>query len=226
MRHSARNADPVKWKAIAALGLVGLSASCSGNGTAAQPTAKAACGPMAAPCGGAVAGTWQTADSCVAIQGTLDEICPATTFQAAGVKATLALSYNLDGTYTAKRSFAFPNNVMAQVPASCLTQVAKSCDELVQLALKLAGVPATCTPTTAGGCDCVLQVVSVRDTDQSGTYSVSGSTVTNVYASGSEGYDFCVTGNQLEMSPHGGSLTVKLPSLGPGAFSGSIVLSK
>lgn len=167
------------------------------------------------------------ADSCAAIAGTLDLLCTGATFRTAGMKVTMALDYRADGTYTARRSFTFTETITAQVPSSCLALAGGSCDGLVTLAKQAAGagLVATCTPTSAG-CDCSLNILSVKDADQAGTYSVVGGTVTNVYPGGSEAYDFCATGNQLQMSPNGGSVTVTLPNLGPGSFSGSIVLSK
>lgn len=147
--------------------------------------------PAAAPCGGAVLGTWDYTGVCVNDPlAALKQQCPTVTVekQKGTVKGRVAF-----GATTVKRSSAFAYTASITLPAACSFG---RCAELQQT-LGQSFKTASCKPA-GGGCACDLGTGS--ESSQEDAYTVDGSTI-NI-ADGSS-YDFCVAGSSLSYTPGG-----------------------
>ncbi len=166
-----------------------------------------------APCGGDLVGTWKASGACLGKTEDLSSVCPGAT-----ADITVSLSgtetFNADLTYTA--TLTGGGTTTFHYPSTCLTG-GTSCTQWGQGLMSVGMYSSvTCTTDGAGVCNCVAVSPTTPD-NESGTYSVSGGTVTTVPAGSANGAPYCVQGSVLR----------EMPSLGDGGqTSGSLVFTK
>jgi hypothetical protein len=171
------------------------------GGTAGASTLPACTGTFK-PCGGDPSGTWDIVSACLegdllaslnAAAGADYPDC-AGGVSAASVTLTGSVTYGA-GTY----SYDAQSNVAETVTYTpkCYSSVSpgstlstSTCNGIQQALILDAGATASCTYATS--CNCQLTVANVNTS--SGTYQVSGSTITEDTGSS---YDFCVNGNTM-----------------------------
>lgn len=180
------------WIVVAAcLAAGGCTGSTSGN--------TSNCGKVAA-CGGNVVGTWKVADSCItsSTASMPNTSCPGETLQVASFQASGTLTLNADMTYTTALSTAATLQLVE--PLSCLSSgtVTATCDQLAMGLNAADAGSANCT-TSGMNCNCT-STFSQPTTTQTGTYSLSGTTVTITPANGTASTDsYCVQGSTLHV---------------------------
>jgi hypothetical protein len=180
-----------------------LLPACGGGGAPATT-----CGNTQ-PCGGDVVGSWVPAGSCVttaSIQvrymSQLGDECPpgasVSIVDATSDWAAVSSTFDADGNYAG--TAAFSASVQISVPAACL--VTRGCADLD------AELQAMVSPDTGiasaschdGAAACTCSVVQQQTSDSSGTYSVSGTTLTMLPTGGSPNdMPFCVRGSELHL---------------------------
>jgi hypothetical protein len=164
------------------------------------------CG-AAAPCGGDPVGTWIPSATCVQFDtsalGFPAACTPGNMTFDATYSSDAAQTFNANLTYSSTGTMT--GEIGMSLPASCLTG-GRTCVVFTN-ALNNAGLAGTCSNAPDGGCSCSLtKTVSMVD---SGTYTVSGSNMTQISAtSGTSTGGFCVQGNDLtEFAPTGSGMT-------------------
>ncbi len=191
------------WVAVALTTV--LAAGCGSSNNSSGPPAS--CGKVAA-CGGDIVGTWTVQGACtigsLATQ-TFGGSCPGATSSSAGT-ASGTITFNADMTYTAKITESGSETL--EIPSSCT--MGASCSELQAAFQQTAAadgdaglsLTGTCT-TVSSGCSCTISVPSTTD-DESGTYSVSGDSLTLNTSQGTSSANigsgtYCVQGNTLHL---------------------------
>jgi hypothetical protein len=166
-----------------------------------------------AGCGGDLVGTWKIASACFDSPPMMASMsCPGLT-TTTNLDEQGTVTYRADGTYTGNLTLSGSVNV--SVPASCLTQqgTTVTCAQL-QESLRASAAYSSVTCTGSSGCSCVAQIAPQTQAP-SGTYAVSGSTVTHSAGNSPDSNDFCVQGTTLTMTASSSSAT-----------AGTIVLTK
>jgi hypothetical protein len=159
------------------------------------------------PCGGDVVGNWAASGSCLdsaavlsGIVAVLDLRCPAgvhPTVVAVTVQRDITGTFMTDGSYQA--TIVNSGALELQVPTSCFG--GGTCAEL-QTGLGVFVSPGAGTVgVTCGGSDpCTCTLPQGGTTDESGTYSVSGTTLRTVTAAGTAtDTPYCVDGRYLHL---------------------------
>jgi len=195
----------------------------SGAGTAAACT-------NVTPCGGNVVGTWTVASSCLKAGDRLD-------LRYVGVGCTTATvtggSLDVNGTWTANPNGTYTDyttttgDVKFALAPECLnisgTQI--TCDRIGEPIGGVLGYESTsCTSTVGGGCTCAaianqkggLGTLS-WDALTGGNYTTYGNDLTVSDGSVTEQYSYCVSGNQLTLTPRDTALTGSV-TLNPAAL--------
>ena len=181
------------------LGLA-LFTSCHGSAThgdggvtdAGGPDGGLACGTVSA-CGGDIVGTWTVTQSCLTATEDLSSNC-------AGLSADISFSVSGTATYNADHSYTAMvtggGTTSYHYPSSCIPAGA-TC---VQLGQALMGIgmysSVTCTIDSAGVCNCVA-VTPSTSSNETGTYSTSGTTLTTTPSGAVSSGPYCVHGNVL-----------------------------
>lgn len=191
-------------------GMGGKSPGSGGNspGTGGAPgagggggTGNALCGKPA--CGGAsVVGDWAFVSTCASVSSSALDNCAGGTIDRSGVHRSGSITLNADTTFSTSETDT--GTFIFDVPTSCLG--GGTC-AMLQTAFQgpgYVGQPnpifssATCS-TTATGCRCLLGALGMA-TNATGTYSVSGTSLTLVYSTGDVADDtFCVSGSDLHL---------------------------
>jgi hypothetical protein len=175
-------------------GGAGGTAIGSGGAGGAKTTGGGSCGTVE-PCGGSVLGTWKIENTCLLNGGLVADasaICPTATLVSTAISGTGMATWAADGTYHASGTLAATFELT--IPNSCFAPD-KSCASVD------AEMRADPTVSSAGcatsGSACVCQFTTI-DGDQSGTWSTSGTTLTQTPTGGSATSDpYCVVGNEL-----------------------------
>jgi hypothetical protein len=231
-RSAARSLDlrtrcPGHWAArwaVAFLGLASLVACGSSGGLSTDGTGGrngggdgggATCGAVAA-CGGAVVGTWTITDQCVTEDADLSSVCAGITASISGVFSG-NLTFNANLTYT--QTGTAGGTVHYHFPTTCLgNQTCSQVQANLMTASASAGMGLTfqsvnCTAETAGcGCDAIIATAPANET---GTYVVSGGTLSTTHDGTTDDALYCVNGNTMHQMP---------PASQPS--TGAIILSK
>ena len=162
----------------------------------ASSTSEFSCSSPPAGCGGDVVGTWQIEQSCIAtLMGVAS--CAGLIADGTGLTQTGSMTFGADMTYSSTSTTS--GTLKTVYPTECTAGL--SCTDLAT-ALS-AGLPAgysapDCT-TVASGCSCTFQV-SGQTTADSGTYTLSGNTLTQKRTNGgSLAIDYCVRDRALTM---------------------------
>jgi hypothetical protein len=193
-------------------GGTGGTGGATGTGGSGATDGGLSCAAVA-PCGGDVVGTWKVSSDCLGKTEDLSSTCPGAT-----AEITFSLSgtqtFNADLTYTATLSGG--GTTTYHYPGACLTG-GTNCTQWAQL-LNSVGMysEVTCATDGAGVCNCVAVSPTMTD-NESGTYSVSGGTLSTAPAGSANGAPYCVQGNVLR----------EMPTLGDGGqISGSLVFTR
>jgi hypothetical protein len=176
-------------------------------------------------CGGNVVGTWSISNLCVqnAAAAAMGTSCPQTQVDASGLMETGTITFNSDMTYASTATLS--GTIRETLPSSCLMSqgVTVTCAQLnteLQTLVQAANSPfsgGSCAQASSG-CACSFQVASQTSTE-SGTYSVSGSTITTMPTGGTNSSEtYCVQGSTLTLS------SMSMSGM-PGA-SGEVILTK
>jgi hypothetical protein len=171
----------------------------SGGGTATGGTGGATDGgascPAFTPCGGNLVGTWKVIQTCASSRYDLSGACGGADAWATSVfTLTGTITYNGDLTYAS--SLSGTQVVHYHYPSSCLAP--SSCDQFQQTLANGGVTNLTCTTDAAAAtCDCD-GVAPATVKSQTGTYSVTGTTVTDAGDDGTTSSGpYCVEGNIL-----------------------------
>lgn len=192
----------------AMLGCGSGSGQCGGNST----------------CGGNLVGTWTIEDVCVqsATSTMTGSTCSGIGVNSSGLRESGTITFNSNLTYTSNATIS--GAFTETIPSSCLTVggVTLSCDQLNATfqGASDGGLGGSCVSGTGGSCDCFFQIPSQTSTT-SGTYAVSGSTVTNTPTGGTASTsNYCVQGSTLTLA----SMAMGMPGASQGLAE--VVLTK
>ena len=187
------------------------------------------------PCGGDVVGTWNVTSSCLTVGGELNLSWLGVGCSSAPVTGSLHVS----GTWTAEADGTYSDNTTTtgtetlELLDSCLS-VSGTCTTCARLGAPLASVgyaSVTCeedpniepSPECGLGCTCSATIdqaggigVAPMFPSASGTYTVSGSTLT--ITAGEQEYSYCVSGTTLILTPQSVGRT--------GTLTGTVVLQR
>lgn len=171
----------------------GVSCSSSEGGSCSTPAA----------CGGNIVGNWLVTSSCVQLTGTFSSsLCPTAT-AVASLRYLGQVSYTANMTYTLNSSATGTEAI--DFPASCVTT---TCDQIAQTlqASPPDGLTSIhCSPAAGGGCACDAALASGSNTE-TGTYTLSGTSITTTSSDGSGETDsYCAMANHLDIIPATGS---------------------
>jgi hypothetical protein len=184
------------------LALVCLLPACGGGGAPVTT-----CGNTQ-PCGGDVVGTWVAAGSCVAAESIqvrymsqLGDECPSgasvSIVDATSDWAAVSSTFDAEGGFSGTATFSA--SVEISVPAACL--VTRSCADLdaeLQAMVSEIGIAAASCRDGAAACTC--SVTQQQTSASSGTYRVSGTTLTTLPTGGSPNdMPFCVRGSEMHL---------------------------
>jgi len=154
-----------------------------------------------APCGGDIVGTWNVSNICVDTSALMDsfmvEGCPQATVGAFVISATGPFMFNADQTYAI--NLTLNGTASFNFPGSCLMGV--TCDVLsTAVQAQIAADPdapfqsATCAGSS--GCTCTF-VLLPETMGETGTYTVSGSSLLTTSNGTTESVDYCVQGSTV-----------------------------
>lgn len=136
--------------------------------------------------------------------------CPNETVHVSSTSTSGTLTFNADMTYTVSLTVSVSEAVT--VPLSCLgSGVTATCDELAMVfnsgIFGDAGTSSATCSMSGSNCDC--NVALSVESGASGTYAVSGSTLTTMSSGSTGSGSYCVQGNTLNVigTPDGGSMT-------------------
>jgi hypothetical protein len=194
---AARRTSMKALSACIAIGmtLVGCGSSSSGNNGGSDPAAT--CGKVAA-CGGNIVGTWSAAASCANPAAPMIPGCTTASVKDVNATASGTSTFNSDGTFTLDSTQSAMETLV--IPNSCL--MGASCSSLsaiLSAGLGDGGTTASCT-SSSSECDCTIGLPA-STTKESGTYKVSGNTLTTTVSGGTPtSADYCVVnGNELHV---------------------------
>jgi hypothetical protein len=125
--------------------------------------------------------------------------CPSSTFQLSETVSG-TVTFNSDGTYSSNVGSSASENVT--IPSSCINGA--TCDQLQMVFNQTdagAGAQMATCSTTSGGCSCQVSLTE-QPGPMTGTYSVSGSTITLNGTAGT----YCVQGNDLLLQQSVGAM--------------------
>ena len=190
-------------------------------GCSSSTSTSSTCGKVAA-CGGNVVGIWKIVEACASVSNYAPSACPNLTEQPL-LSASGTFTFNADGSYAISSTSS--GSIQVGVPESCLG--GSTCDRLagaLSSALQAdAGVTSTRCAASGSGCGCTLDL-GTNTTNESGTYAVSGTTLTTTSAGGTGSGDFCVQGNALHMIDN--AMSMNLGPMGQVSANGDIVAVK
>ncbi len=208
--------------------LVATLWGCGGDsGGGAGPT----CGKVQ-PCGGDIVGTWKIAGACTN-SSTLDlaDFCPTATLDSGDISVTGTVVYKADRTYSAMATTS--GSIKLRLPASCLKQsgITITCAQLgegIRQDMMKNPDPSIQSASCAdSGGTCVCTVVNKpANTNETGTYTVSGTTITDT-PTGSKTTDtteYCVQGNNAHFMQV--DMTMAMPMMGKVTVSADIVATR
>jgi hypothetical protein len=165
------------------------------------------------PCGGSVVGVWNVASSCLEMSGEMDTSgvsLGCLTVPVTGSLQTMGkFTANADGTYLDETSTIGSISFPLDVTCLSVSNVTVGCDKIGNAFDAMGWDTVTCTDAT-GTCLCTGTTVqeggfgAIRTyTEETGTYTVDGSTLTAANAT----YSFCTSGDTLTVTPQGSALT-------------------
>jgi hypothetical protein len=179
-------------------GAAGHTGAGGAVGVGGNGGANTQCGAPA--CGGNPVGTWAFTNSCMGVSPLSS--CTGGGVDSTGVHRAGTLTFNSDGSYSTTETDT--GTFILNVPTSCLGTDTCATLQTTYQGPGFVAPPnptlssATCS-TTAAGCRCVLGALGMPLT-QTGTYVVSGTSVTATSTAGGVSFDtFCVTGSILHM---------------------------
>ncbi|HTM43674.1 MAG TPA: hypothetical protein VL137_01895 [Polyangiaceae bacterium] len=156
--------------------------------------------------GGDIVGTWAIQGACFDFPNPFEGQCSTSTFNF-DTQFTGSATYKADGTWTS--AITTGGNVTFTFPVECLRSLFGdagapatpiSCQQLFGDSFSDDAGAATCTGDSSTGCECTKPVATKTEMG-SGTYTVSGSTLTSTDDSdGSvETSEFCITGSNIKV---------------------------
>jgi hypothetical protein len=187
-------------KALSACIAIGVTIiGCGSSSSSSGSDPAATCGKVAA-CGGDIVGTWSAGASCVTQAAASVPGCTSASVKDVTATARGTSTFNSDGTFTLDSTQSGMETLV--IPTSCLSSggTTVTCDALSGLltaAFGDAGTSASCT-TSSSECDCMV-AVPASTTKESGTYTVSGNTLTTKSGGTTTTADYCVQGNELHV---------------------------
>jgi len=165
------------------------------------------------PCGGNLVGTWTVAPSCLTVSGNLDLTmlglgCLSAPITGGTLNVTGTLTANADGSLSDNTTVVGYEQFM--LPASCLNISGTSvvCNMLGTPLSIFGYTTVTCTEEASGGCSCTgmvhqdggIGVVSSNPLTI-GRYQTAGNSFTTSDGQFDTSYAYCVTGNEMNVTP-------------------------
>jgi hypothetical protein len=182
----------VAWLGALAVPACGGSSSGSGSASCSGDTA----------CGGDVVGTWKIEAACAnssADTSGMTTICAGASLDTSGLTVTGTFTFGADMTYGS--SLVEGGTVHYTIPNSCLTMSGQICDQ-VGAALNTGGDTFSSISCKTSGNNCLCDFGTKPQTvTESGTYSVSGSSLTMTSTTGDVSTSsFCAKDNELHLA--------------------------
>ena len=217
----------------------GGSSSDGAGGTGGSSSNGGASCSNVTPCGGNMVGTWTVTSSCLKVTGALDLMsfgagCP--TAPATGsCQVTGTWTANADGTYSDNTTTSCEEQITLAPSCLVISSTPVTCEGAGNLLKSLGYASFQCTSAAGGGCDCRatvqqtggLGMVSPAPSTM-GNYTTAGNVVTVTGDSGDTKYSYCVSGDQMTVSPQSAGPTLtgtiafqKGDSSGSGGMTGS-----
>ena len=201
-------------------GAGGAAAGSAGAG-GARTTGGGACGTVE-PCGGSILGTWKIENTCLLNGGLVADasaICATATLVSTGISGMGMVTWAQDGTYRATGTLSVAFKLT--IPNACFAPD-KNCAGVD--AEMRANATVTSTGCATSGTSCVCQFSSVVG-DQTGTWSVSGTTLTQTPTGDTETMDpYCVVCDELHDIAFDMSMSVG--SMGMAKIVGDVVYKR
>ncbi len=174
------------------LGASGVSCG-SDSGSCATPAA----------CGGNIVGNWVVTSSCVQLTGMFaSSLCPTAT-AVASLRYSGQVSYTASMTYTLSSSASGTETI--DFPASCVTTTCNQIAQALQASPPDGLTSIHCSPAAGGGCACAANL-SPESNTETGTYTLSGTSITTTASGGGDETDsYCAVANHLDIIPDTGS---------------------
>jgi hypothetical protein len=207
---------------LAALTTVWLGVGCGGGDDTGPTDTGPTCTPIAA-CGGTLTGDWKINSFCpdTKVPQAAKDICETATVDYGTPTVSGTISFKDDKSFTIQ---ATANGTGALVlDKSCLEQgsTTLTCAQIQQAIESNTGTMTSCTASN-GGCRCAGTVMGSNT--ETGTYAISGNSVTLTTSGGSLSSDFCEKGdNNLYLTLNLNGTTDAGAAL---ALAGQLVLSK
>lgn len=182
---------------VLTLALVLLTLGCGGGGGGNNVIGGPACGVGA--CGGIVVGTWNVSDLCLDKAALMTEFvkgmmgsCPQASLGDVGFAPTGVLKFNVDLTYSI--DFTETPSLAVNIPSSCLAPGTTCAAVDAQEKASARSDPSIQSIACAGSGTCVCTVVEVPiHNTESGTYAISGSSLTTTPSAGTaDTSSYCV----------------------------------
>jgi len=188
------------------------------------------------PCGGTVTGTWTAQSSCLNVSGSVDVQAlfglTCTSGQVTGtLQVTGTWTANADGTFT-DGTMTTGSEVLTLGPeCKTLSAAQVTCDRIGSVIAGGYYDTVTCVDSTTGGCTCTGNVkqsgsigIATTSPNTSGNFTTGSNAIT--ITSDSSKYSYCVSGNQLTLTPQGtptatGSIVLQSGSSSSGGTGGS-----
>ena len=150
------------------------------------------------PCGGDVVSTWKFAGACVndaAASATLAALCPGATINVSSLSVSGSITLNSDLSYSGS-SVSVSETATESIPLSC--SGAASC---AGLSTSANGMTVTCSGTSVCSCrvSSTASGTAAGALGGSGTYSISGTTLTLQSSATSTMGSYCVQGTELHL---------------------------
>jgi hypothetical protein len=205
------------------------AAGSAGSGTLEVEPVEADCDAIA-PCGGDVIGTWVVAGSCLPVSGMANVAGFGLGCTGAPVTGMLEVSgtwtANADGTFTDQTTTTGSSQL--ELPPECLSisGTVTTCNRLGGPLQSLGYASVTCVDAASGGgCTCAATVdqagglaMLAFGAASSGTYTTANNVLSASGGSNANDYAYCVSGNQMVMTPQATGTT--------GTLTGTIVFAK
>jgi hypothetical protein len=225
---STHGADGGAGAGGSSAGTAGASAGSAGasTGTAGASTGSAGAGTCGAvqPCGGNVVGSWKIVSACFIKDASLDasDICATASIRLTSVSAMGTIDYSAAGTYQANGTIAI--GFQLAVPLSCFVTGDTCADLDASFAQEMQQdmtITSHSCAVSASSCVCTIGALQ---SNESGTYSTSGSVLTTTPTGGDASNDsYCVQGNTL----HDLAVDMSMQtSMGMAKVQGDIVYTK
>ena len=191
--------------ALLLIAVSSMTAGCGGDSGSSNTIGGPSCG--VGPCGGDVVGTWNVTDICLSrsilmstFAGELMGSCPGASVGNSDAGPSGLFVFNTDSTYSL--DFTMTLSLGMNFPLSCFPAGTTCADLDAAFKQQAAGDPSITSTACAGSGTCACTIVEApRQITESGTYSVSGSSLLTTPTGGAaDTQGYCVKDKNMTFS--------------------------